>query len=272
MVSFGNQIDLRVEDFLEYFAEDRNIRLIACYIEDIKDSRRFLKALGRTTARKAVVILKGGRTETGAKAAESHTGALSGNDFIWTTAVRQYGAILVEDFDQMMNLVMLATAKKAIGGKGVGFLGAGGGISVLFSDLAVKAGLSLPALQENTRQKIARVIQGVNTSTANPVDLGAFGFDLQVMLLRLGSEADFLDLDDRLALPGYLNLLALLVAELAVIHDPAHRRLTVRRDLDKVQTSLLGLAHRLFLRDNPDLVVCLIDQPNLVGSDPPVNA
>ncbi|MEW6186724.1 MAG: hypothetical protein AB1585_13395, partial [Thermodesulfobacteriota bacterium] len=100
----------------------------------------------------------------------------------WTTAVRQYGAILVEDFDQMMNLVMLATGKKAIGGKGVGFLGAGGGISVLFTDLAVKAGLSLPELQENTRRKIARVIQGVNTSTANPVDLGAFGFDLQVML------------------------------------------------------------------------------------------
>ncbi|MEW6187473.1 MAG: CoA-binding protein, partial [Thermodesulfobacteriota bacterium] len=85
VVSYGNQIDLRVEDFLEYFAEDRDIRLIACYIEDIKDSRRFLKALGRTTARKPVIILKGGRTETGAKAAESHTGALSGNDVLWTT-------------------------------------------------------------------------------------------------------------------------------------------------------------------------------------------
>ena len=87
VVSYGNQIDLRVEDYLDYFAEDKNIRLIACYIEDIKDSGEFLKALGRATARKPVVILKGGRTETGARAAASHTGALASDYTIWASAV-----------------------------------------------------------------------------------------------------------------------------------------------------------------------------------------
>jgi acyl-CoA synthetase (NDP forming) len=181
VVSYGNQIDLRVEDFLDYFAEDKDIRLVTCYIEDIKDTGEFLTALGRTAARKPVIILKGGRTETGAKAAASHTGALASDYTIWASAVRQYGAILVDDFDQMMNLVMLSTSRKALGGKRVGFLGAGGGVSVIFTDLALQAGLSLPELKEKTQRMIGKKIKGVNTSTANPVDLGAFGFDLEVM-------------------------------------------------------------------------------------------
>jgi len=181
VVSYGNQIDLRVEDFLDYFAGEKNIRLIACYIEDIKDTGEFLKALGKTTAIKPVIILKGGRTETGARAAASHTGAMASDYTIWASAVRQYGGILIDDFDQMMNLVMLSTSRKALGGKRVGFLGAGGGISVMFTDLALQAGLSLPELSEKSQQMIAEKIKGVNTSTANPVDLGAFGFDLEVM-------------------------------------------------------------------------------------------
>jgi acyl-CoA synthetase (NDP forming) len=181
IVSYGNQIDLRVEDYLDYFAEDKNIRLIACYIEDIKDTREFLKALGRTTVRKPVVILKGGRTETGARAAASHTGAMASDYTIWASAVRQYGGVLVDDFDQMMNLVMFSTGRKALGGKRVGFLGAGGGVSVIFTDLALQAGLSLPELKEKTQRLISKKIKGVNTSTVNPVDLGAFGFDLKVM-------------------------------------------------------------------------------------------
>jgi acyl-CoA synthetase (NDP forming) len=181
VVSYGNQIDLRVEDYLDYFAEDKNIRLIACYIEDIKDNGEFLKALGRTTAKKPVIILKGGRTETGARAAASHTGAMASDYTIWASAVRQYGGVLVDDFDQMMNLVMLSAGRKALGGKRVGFLGAGGGVSVIFTDLALQAGLSLPELKEKTQRLISKKIKGVNTSTVNPVDLGAFGFDLKVM-------------------------------------------------------------------------------------------
>jgi acyl-CoA synthetase (NDP forming) len=182
VVSYGNQIDLRVEDYLDYLAGDPSVRLIACYIEDIKDTAAFLATLRRTTAVKPVIILKGGKTETGSKAAASHTGAMASNYTIWAAAVRQHGGLLVDDFEQMMNLVMLGTARKMLRGKRVGFLGAGGGISVLFTDLAEEAGLRLPELGPKAQQKIGEVIMGVNTSTANPVDLGAFGFDLNVML------------------------------------------------------------------------------------------
>ncbi|MDP2855163.1 MAG: CoA-binding protein [Smithellaceae bacterium] len=182
VVSYGNQIDLRIEDYLDYLANDKNIRLIACYIEDIKNTETFLKTLRRTTAIKPVIILKGGKTETGSKAAASHTGAMASNYTIWAAAVRQYGAILVDDFEQMMDLVMLGTIQKTLTGKRVGFLGAGGGVSVLFSDLAVKSGLALPELGAKAQKMINEKIMGVNTSTTNPIDLGAFGFDLNIML------------------------------------------------------------------------------------------
>ena len=87
VVSYGNQIDLGVEDYLDYFADDETIRLVACYIEDIKDARAFLNVLRRTTARKPVIILKGGKTESGSKAAASHTGALASDYRIWASAM-----------------------------------------------------------------------------------------------------------------------------------------------------------------------------------------
>jgi acetyl-CoA synthetase (ADP-forming)/acetyltransferase len=182
VVSYGNQIDLRLEEYLDYLADDKKIRIIACYVEDIKDPDNFLRTLKRTTAKKPVIILKGGKTEAGSKAAASHTGAMASDYTIWAAVIRQHGGLLVDNFDQMMHLVMLGTAKKLLRGKRVGFLGAGGGVSVLFSDLAVQAGLVLPELSARTQQKISEKIMGVNTSTVNPVDLGAFGFDLNVML------------------------------------------------------------------------------------------
>ncbi len=181
IVSYGNQIDVRVEDYLNYFADDRNITLIACYIEDIKDAKAFLRALRKTTEKKPVIILKGGTTAQGSVAAASHTGAMASDYRIWSSAIRQHGGVLVDNFDQMMNLVMLGTGRKPLRGKRLGFLGAGGGVSVMFTDMAIQEGLSLPQLQERTQRMIAEKIKGVNTSTMNPVDLGAYGFDFNVM-------------------------------------------------------------------------------------------
>ena len=195
VVSFGNQIDLRLEDYLEYLADDDKIRLVACYVEDIKDANKFLKTLRRATAKKPVIILKGGKTELGSKAAASHTGAMASNYTIWAAAVRQHGGLLVNTFEELMDLAMLGTAKKFPQGRRVGFLGAGGGISVLFSDMAVTAGIVLPELSVRTQKMIGEKIMGVNTSTTNPVDLGAFGFDLNVMLhtMKALNEDDSID-------------------------------------------------------------------------------
>ena len=181
VVSYGNQIDVSAEEYLEYFARDENIRVITAYIEDIKNPRAFLTALREATRSKPVVILKGGMTRQGATAAASHTGALASNHTIWASAVCQHGGILVDTFEQLIDVAMLGTGKRALRGPRMGFLGAGGGAAVSFTDLAVMAGLSLPELNRKTRELISQRIRSMNTSTVNPVDLGFYGFDFTVM-------------------------------------------------------------------------------------------
>jgi acetyl-CoA synthetase (ADP-forming)/acetyltransferase len=180
-VSFGNQIDLAVEDFLEYFADDDAISVVAAYIEDVKESQAFLRAVKKITPSKPLIILKGGVTGEGARAAASHTGAMAGDYAIWSAVMRQHRCIEVHTERQMVDLVMMATSTKIPAGSRVGYLGAGGGTSVLFTDLAAGAGLSMPELSKTTQESIAAKISAVNTSTRNPVDLGAFGFDYKIM-------------------------------------------------------------------------------------------
>lgn len=180
-VSFGNQADLAVEDFLEYFAGDDEIRAVAAYIEDVKDADRFLRVLKRITPGKPVILLKGGVTGEGAEAAASHTGAMAGDAVIWSAVVRQHRCIEVRTERGMVDAVMLATSEKIPAGTRIGYLGAGGGTSVLFTDLAAGAGFSLPELSRSTQESIGSTIPGVNTSTRNPVDLGAAGFNYKIM-------------------------------------------------------------------------------------------
>ncbi len=190
IVSYGNQIDLRVEDYMEYLAADDGVKVIAAYIEDIKNPRAFIEALKKTTPVKPVIILKGGSSEQGAKAAASHTGALAARSEIWTAAMRQYGCIEAQNFEHMMDLTMMGVADHLPQGPRLGFLGAGGGTSVLFTDLAAKRGLTLPELGKEAQERIGTKISDVNTSTTNPVDLGFFGFDFGIMAHTIQAMAD----------------------------------------------------------------------------------
>jgi acyl-CoA synthetase (NDP forming) len=180
-VSYGNQIDLKVEDYLEYFAKDDTVKVIAAYIEDIKNARRFMDVLNKATRKKPVVILKGGITEQGAKAAASHTGAMAASHEIWTAVMKQSNAIAALNFEQLVDLTMMAISERTPAGPRLGFLGAGGGTSVLFTDFSSLAGLPLPELSQEAQRSISERISKVNTSTTNPVDLGFYGFDFTVM-------------------------------------------------------------------------------------------
>ncbi|MEA2101467.1 MAG: CoA-binding protein [Thermodesulfobacteriota bacterium] len=181
LVSYGNQMDLKVEDYLEYLAQDDDVRAIAAYIEDIKDGRRFIQALKDTSRHKPLIILKGGVTSQGAKAAASHTGAMAGHFEIWSAVMRQFGCIEVDTFEHMIDMLVLATASRIPDGHRIGFLGSGGGTSVLLTDMAALSGLELPELDSITQEQIASRISNVNTSTVNPVDLGFYGFDFDIM-------------------------------------------------------------------------------------------
>ncbi len=196
VVSYGNQADLAVAEFFEYFGEDEAIKVIAAYIEDIKDGHRFIESLKSITPHKPVIILKGGTSKQGAKVAASHTGAMSTRRHIWDALMKQFNCIQVDGFEQILDVAMIATTARTRLGSKVGFLGSGGGTSVLITDLAVRAGLSLPELHLKTQKIVGEKIGSVNTSTTNPVDLGQFGFDFNIMAhtMRAMEQDDRIDI------------------------------------------------------------------------------
>ena len=103
VVSYGNGTDVRESELLEYCAEDPETDVIACYIEGIRDGAHFMRALRKAAAAKPVVILKGGRTEAGSRAANSHTGSLAGSLQIFDAAVRQAGAVRVDRMEELVD-------------------------------------------------------------------------------------------------------------------------------------------------------------------------
>jgi acyl-CoA synthetase (NDP forming) len=184
VVSVGNQADLKIEDFMEYFAEDDKVKYICGYVEDIKQGERFKKLARRIVLekKKPLVIWKGGRSEEGARATMSHTGAIAVPTRIWDSVMDQLGIINAETQLEMLDI--LICLKYGFKPKGLNALisVAGGGSSVELTDAVSTNGLRVPTLAQEIQDKIGSTISRVNTSTANPVDLGMFGFDPKVFV------------------------------------------------------------------------------------------
>lgn len=169
-VSYGNGLDLSEADFLDYFAGDAESAVVGAYIEGIRDGRRFLGALKRAAARKPVVVLKGGRTVAGGRAAASHTAALAGQQAIWDAAVTQAGALAVNTVEEFIDLLIAFAYMRPGSGRRVGMVGGGGGRSVLMGDLCEELGLSAPPLPEDVERRIAEKAPDLAGWITNPVD------------------------------------------------------------------------------------------------------
>jgi len=173
LVSYGNAADLNEADFLEYFAHDNDTRIISAYIEGIKDPPRFHRTLREAAAAKPVIVLKGGITEAGTGAAESHTGALAGSKEIWDSLCRQTGAIQVGDMEEMQDTILVFSLLKPPRGRRVGMVGIGGGASGQAADDCESAGLILPAFPQEVRQELRTFIPAAGTGIRNPIDAAA---------------------------------------------------------------------------------------------------
>ena len=95
VVGYGNACDLNESDFLDYFAQDPDTKIITGYIEEIKDGKHFIAALAKATKAKPVILVKAGHTEAGARGAASHTGSLAGSEAAWNAIFKQLGVIRV---------------------------------------------------------------------------------------------------------------------------------------------------------------------------------
>jgi acetyl coenzyme A synthetase (ADP forming)-like protein len=170
IVGVGNKADIDEDDLLTFFEEDDNTKLIAMHLEDLKDGRAFAETAARVSKKKPVVVLKAGRTDMGARAASSHTGALAGNDKVYDDILRQSGVVRAPGLNDMLQyargLPLLPTPK----GENVVIITGAGGSGVLLSDACVDNGLQLMSMPADLDEAFKKFIPPFGAS-GNPVDI-----------------------------------------------------------------------------------------------------
>jgi len=171
-LSIGNQVDLEIADLLDDLAADPETTLIAAFIESVRDGKRFVEAARRATERKPLVVLKGGRTEAGRRAAGSHTGALAGTFEVYKAAFRAAGAVACVETEEFFDAIqcLAAHGRQSPKGRGVAIVTVSGGPSVIAADTAEAVGLTVPALPPSVRQRLGKLLPSF-AALGNPVDL-----------------------------------------------------------------------------------------------------
>jgi acyl-CoA synthetase (NDP forming) len=166
---FGNKCDLDECDMLEYLEKDPATQVISMYLESIRDGRRFLEVCKRVSAQKPILILKSGRTEEGAKASESHTGAMAVDDKIFEAACNQGGVLLLREFNALFELPKIFAMQPLPRGNRLGIISYTGGVGVLATDEGTKYGLAVTRLSRKTSEILNGIFPGLGVM---PVDIG----------------------------------------------------------------------------------------------------
>ncbi|MFX1280021.1 MAG: CoA-binding protein [Promethearchaeota archaeon] len=176
IISLGNQIDLDIVDFLRYFRDDPDTEVITMYVENIKrGGNEFVHLLKETTKVKPVIIWKGGKLEAGHSAVRSHTGGLAGNIKLWKSMARQTGVILVNNFNELIDMIQTTLILKIPRDRNCVILSGGGGPAVELTDECEANGLKVPRITEESQKKIREFIPEVNSNLSNPLEFGANG-------------------------------------------------------------------------------------------------
>lgn len=170
VISSGNEAVVVAADFLDYLVDDPATRVIALFLESVRQPERFVAALDRAADRgKPVVVLKVGRTEPARRAITSHTGGLAGEARVFSAVLRAHRAIEVEDLDEMTEVLAACQGRPWPAGPRLAVMTASGGQAELILDVAATVGLQLPALPPAARAAVERVI-GPVTGEGNPLD------------------------------------------------------------------------------------------------------
>lgn len=172
-INSGNEAELGFAEILAYVVEDPKVRVVAGYIEGLKDGRQLLAVADRALELgKPLVITKVGRSSAGARAAASHTGSLAGSDRVYTGVFRQKGILRVLHEETLLDLVTGFSHCPLPPGRGLGIVTQSGGAGVLMADRAEELGLAVPELSAETQAALRRVVPAFG-AVRNPVDITA---------------------------------------------------------------------------------------------------
>ena len=197
VISFGNGADINENELVEYLTADHETRIITAYIEGLKDGRRFSNALRRAAEVKPVIMMKGGCTEAGARAAASHTGVLAGSTKIWDGLMRQMGVISVSTLEELADILVTFLYFSVPQGRRLTAIDVGGGAAVVATDAYVSAGLDFPSFPEELREKLRSCLStgATGLSINNPIDLGGQYWDPTSAYSVMKTMADYNGVD-----------------------------------------------------------------------------
>jgi acetate---CoA ligase (ADP-forming) len=191
LISIGNMSDVNFSDMVAWLNEDENTKCITLYIEGLKDGRRFIKE--SASAKKPVVVLKAGVSEHGAAAAASHTGSLAGAQKVYGAAFEQAGAIQASDLSDLFNCTLALSLQPPMQGDNLLIITNGGGVGVLATDSAERAGVPLKFAPETVQEELKKHMPYFG-SAKNPVDLtGMAGNDWYYDSTKFAFEHDWVD-------------------------------------------------------------------------------
>ncbi len=174
IISTGNEADLDFSDFVRYLLDDDDTKVIAGFVEGFKDASKFIEIAKLAAERgKPIVLIKIGRSDLGAKAAQSHTAALTGLDALYDASLSQYGVIRVADYDELLEVSNLLANSPPPPAQGLAVVSHSGGISSLTADMCGQVGLDLPELNDTARDGINGVLKGFGWAS-NPSDVTGF--------------------------------------------------------------------------------------------------
>lgn len=196
-VSFGNQADIPMIDYLEYMGEDSTIETILVYIESLQEMSGpdFIERARKVALKKPIVAIKGGATNAGRRAAASHTSRLSSSEGIYDSAFKQAGIIQVKNLDHLLAVTEGVLRCPPMSGTRVAIVGSGGGHSTIGTDCVERSGLSIPAFDEGLQSRFAQHLPPW-APVGNPVDMtGGFTEDLRLFatLMRYPLSTDNFD-------------------------------------------------------------------------------
>ena len=169
-ISVGNKADVNENDLLEYWQSCDDVGVITYYLESFIDGENFIKQFIGGSITKPVIILKGGRTSSGMKAASSHTGALGSSDKVVDAVLNQFGILRADDLNDMFNTAKGFEEFSIPNGNRVAVVTNAGGPAILTVDTLEKNKLALAELSEETKSKLKEIVHQEG-SVNNPVDL-----------------------------------------------------------------------------------------------------
>lgn len=165
----GNEGDVNLAEVIEYAVHDAETSAVLAYVEEVRDGDAFVQAAEAGLEQdRPIVMIKVGRSDVGARTAQSHTGAIAGSHDAYEAVFRQHGIIAVDTIDEMLDIAQLIEYGVFPAGKRVGILSLSGGAAIMLADSSTAWGLEVPTLPDDVQAELKQQIPFAGV--ANPID------------------------------------------------------------------------------------------------------